>query len=194
MSNWINYPFIFILAIGLFVLLLTDSRRLVMIAMGIVLIMSFVVNIQFWSFTFALSKFITGIMAGLILNLTPETISQSIFGKSRMGQVFRGTALAFGFALIIFISKKASVFLSIDQELILTSMFIMVCGLIQLGISQNPYRVFLGLIILFLGFEILYGSLENSLLINGMFAAVDLLIALVGSYLITNSLEEEVEE
>jgi len=194
MSHWYNYPFILILTAGLFLLLVSDSRKMILIAFGSVLLMAFVVNIQFWPFTFSLSKLVTGTMAIVILHFSPVmTPSQSVLGTGKTGKVFRATALVFGFVLIGFSVSTVSTFLSINPEQILLSLFMMACGFIQLGISQNPYRVFLGLITLFQGFEIIYGSLESSLLINGMLAAVDLLIAFVGSYLITNSLKDEEE-
>lgn len=193
MFHWYNYLFILIFTAALFLLLISDSRKIILYALGSVLLMAFVINVQFWPFTFALSKLITGTMAVVILHFSPVMPSPSVLGEGRTGKVFRATALAFGLALIVFTVSVVSTFLSINSEQILISLFMMVCGFIQLGISQNPYRVFLGLITVFLGFEIIYGSLERSLLINGMFAAVDLLIALVGSYLITNSFEDEEE-
>lgn len=193
MSNWINYPFILILTAGLFLLLLADSRKMILIAFGSVLLMAFVINIQFWPFTFALTKLITGTMAIVILHFSPSISSQTVLGPGKTGIVFRATALAFGLVLISFSVSSISTFLSLNPEQILISLFMMLCGFIQLGISQNPYRVFLGLLLVFQGFEIIYGSLESSLLINGMLAAVDLLVALVGSYLIANSLKEEEE-
>ncbi len=193
MTHWINYVFIAILTGGLFLQLISDSRRINLITFSGVLLMAFVINIQFWSFTFALSKLITGLMAILILNLSPNVITQSMFDDSRTSKVFRGVAFAFLLVLILFLVPKSSLFLSIPLEQTLAALFMMVSGFVTLGISQNPYRVILGLIALFLGFEIIYGSVESSLLINGMLAAVDLLVALIGSYLITNSLAEEEE-
>lgn len=193
MSNWFNYPIILVFTAGLFLLLVSDTRKMILIALGSVLLMAFVVNIQFWPFTFALSKLVTGVMAIVILHFSPVMPSQSVLGVGRTGKVFRATALVFGLVLIGFSVSAISSFLSINPEQVLISLFMMTCGFIQLGISQNPYRVFLGLITVFLGFEILYGTLESSLLINGLLAAVDLLIALVGSYLITNSLKDEEE-
>jgi hypothetical protein len=191
MTHWINYIFIAILTGGLFLQLISDSRRINLAAFSGTLLMAFVINIQFWSFTFALSKLITGLMAILILNLSPNLMTQSLFEGSRTSKVFRGVAFAFLLILILFIVPKSSIFLSIPLEQTLAALFMMVSGFVTLGISQNPYRVILGLIVLFLGFEIIYGSVESSLLINGMLAAVDLLVALIGSYLITNSLAEE---
>ncbi len=193
MLHWFNYLFILIFTAGLFLLLVLDSRKMILYALGSVLLMAFVINVQIWPFTFALSKLITGMMAAIILHTSPPVPAQSVLGAGRTGKVFRATALAFGLVLIVFSVPTVSSFLSVNPEQLLISLFMMVCGFIQLGISQNPYRVFLGLITVFLGFEFIYGSLERSLLINGMFAAVDLLIALVGSYLINNSFEDKEE-
>lgn len=193
MTHWINYIFIIILTGGLFLQLISDSRRVNLIAFGVSLLMIFVINIQFWTFTFALIKFISGLMALLILNLSPNILAQSMFGGSHTGMVFRGVAFTFGLIAVLFIIPKSSMFLPMPLEQILASLFMMICGFIALALTQKPYRVILGLITLFLGFEVIYGSVERSLLINGMLAVVDLLIAFVGSYLITNSIADAEE-
>lgn len=189
MQNWVNYIFLLIFVAGLFLFVLIDRRGMNLIAFSGIMLLGFVINIQFWPFTFALAKLLTGLMAILILYLTPADRAESLFGSSRTGKVFRGVALGLGLIIILFIAPRSTEFLSIPLEQFLASMFMVVAGIIQIGISQNPYREFLGIITLFLGFEIIYGSVERSLLINGMLAAVDLLLAFIGSYLITNGVE-----
>lgn len=187
MSQWINYFTISLLVIGLFALLLLNSKRMMTIALGTVMLVVFVINIQFWQWGFALSKLFTGLMALLILYLSPVETDQSIFSDSKSGTIFRAATLSFGFILMLFVVPKISTFFSMNVEQVLASLFLLYSGLIHLGISKNPYRVILGLLTLLLGFEIIYGTLERSLLINGMLAVVTLFVALVGSYLLNNN-------
>lgn len=172
---------------GLFLFFLTDSRRVATYAFLAITLVVFSINIQFWNWSFALVKLVTFSMALLILNLSPEESNESIFGGSRSGMIFRAAVLVFGLIFVGFIAPKTQEFLGMDLDQVYASFFLILCGLMQLGISKNPYRAILGLLTFFMGFEIIYGSVEKSLLINGMLAAIVLIIALIGSYLQINS-------
>jgi hypothetical protein len=171
-------------------LLLADSRRSMAIAYGIMAIMVFSINLQYWTFGFALSKLITVVMAMLImmLNTFPDNISD--IGISQTGRIFRLTGFSFFMLLIIFTVNSTSEFLSLSIDQTLPSLFILVCGFMVLATSQDPFRVIIGLMVTLVGFEIIYGAVEQSLMINGLLAAVFMVIALVGSYL-TSSFESK---
>jgi len=53
MENWINYLTLVLLSIGLFWLVLSDSRRSIVVAYSVVVIIVFSINVQFWTFGFA---------------------------------------------------------------------------------------------------------------------------------------------
>jgi hypothetical protein len=65
--------------------------------------------------------------------------------------------------------------------------------LLQLGITLHPIRVILGLLTTLTGFEILYSTIENSILVSGLLAVVTLGLALTGSYLLTLNSGGEIE-
>jgi hypothetical protein len=56
--------------------------------------------------------------------------------------------------------------------------------------TTSPFYIIVGIMTVFFGFELLYASIETSILINGLLAAMNLLVALVGSYLISLKQEE----
>lgn len=101
--------------------------------------------------------------------------------------------LAFGFILILFVSPGVSNTINLAGEQLLTSLFVGVTGLVLISLSRCTFRTVLGLLLVLEGFEILYGAVERSLLVNGLLASIILLIALVGSYLMINA-AGEVEE
>ncbi len=190
MENWINFLTIIVLTAALFVLLLADSRRLIILAYCGVLLMIFTINIQFWTFGFALSKLLTGSMAVLMLALVPDYPDKNPSGLPGTGKVFSAVGLGFGIILILFTINKTSDFLAITPDQVIPSLFVLFCGFIMLGISQESFRIIIGLLTLLAGFQILYGAVEQSLLINGLLAAVELLVALVGSYLLMPAARE----
>lgn len=186
MTNSINYLTLALLVAGLFGLYLTDSKKIMTIAFTVVALVVFSINIQFWTWGFALVKLLTFTMALWILNISPGEVIGSIFSGSRSGIVFRAAALVFVLLFSIFSAPKLSEFLGMNLDQVYASVFLLLGGLLQLGISKNPFRAILGLLSFFMGFEIVYGSVERALLINGMLAAVVLLIAVIGSYLLNN--------
>ena len=56
-------------------------------------------------------------------------------------------------------------------------------GLAMLGLTATPLRVALALLIMFSGFEILYAIVEDSTLVAGLLALVNLALASIGAYL-----------
>lgn len=191
MENWINYISGAVMVIGLFWLQLSDSRRSLVIAYSVVVLMVFSINIQFWTFGFALSKMVTAIMAIVVMALAPGPGQSSEASGGLAGRVFRAVVLAFSMLLVIFTIDTTSEYLALSIDQSLPALAILFCGFIMLGISHEPFRIIIGLLTMLVGFEILYGAIEQSLLVNGLLAAVFLLIAVVGSYLITPPEQEE---
>ena len=70
-------------------------------------------------------------------------------------------------------------------------MILLGMGLLQLGMSDQPLRIIVGLLTLLSGFEVLYAAIENSVLVAGLLAVVTLGIASVGAYLIVVPTMEE---
>jgi hypothetical protein len=74
------------------------------------------------------------------------------------------------------------------------SLLLVGMGLLHLGVSNHILRVTLGLMTALSGFEILYATVENSILVAGLLAIINLGLAFVGSYLlIASNVEEEAE-
>lgn len=193
MEHWINYFSVTILAVALFALLLADGRKMILIAYGGMVLMIFVINIQYWSFGFSLTKLLTSLMAIIILMVIPEQRGSPYQELTITGKIFSAVGLGFGIILTLLTIQKTSSFLAISPDQTLPALFTLFCGFIMLGISQQPFRIILGLLLILAGFEILYGSVEQSILINGLLTVVTMLIAFVGSYLLT-PVESEREE
>lgn len=183
MNHWLNYIAVGALSLLLFGMILADTKKQVAIAFSGVLVIVFAINIQFWTFGFALSKLVAGIMSILILVLSSGDLNMTL-EETRTGRIFRTVILLFGIVVVLFTQQKIVNFLVISVDQSLPALFMLICGLLMLGIFHEPFRIILGLLLFLSGFEIIYGSVEKSLLINGLLAAVMLFIALVGAYLI----------
>lgn len=71
------------------------------------------------------------------------------------------------------------------------SILLIALGLLQLGLTNHPFRVVLGLLTVLSGFEILYAAVESSILIAGLLALVTLSLAIICAYLLTAQTLEE---
>jgi hypothetical protein len=58
---------------------------------------------------------------------------------------------------------------------------------------MNPLRMVLGLLTFLAGFEVLYAGLEFSVLVAGLMAAINLGLALAGTYLLSTAQQKESE-
>ena len=65
------------------------------------------------------------------------------------------------------------------------SLILIGTGVIHLGLTSDLLRVFLGLLTMLTGFEILYAAVESSILVAGLLAVINLGLGLAGSYLLT---------
>jgi hypothetical protein len=193
MENWFNLLPILLIAITCILLISTDDWKKALLFYGIIIFLAFLILIQFWSFSSSLVKFLTGIMSLLILSLSINRNYQSTDNRSKSEMIFYSVALCLIFLIVIFVSKRISDFLSIPLELIISSLFISGYGILQLGMTQKLYKVFLALLLFFFGFELIYSINESSLLVNGLLAMVSLLVALIGGYLLAIEYES-VEE
>lgn len=189
MDNWINLlPIIILIAACIYIFIINDWRR-ILIAYAIIYISAFVIFAQYWSFTFSLVKLITGLMSLVILGISINRYYTISIRKKKSELLFRLVALCLIFILVGFMVYRISNYLSISLEVVFASVLLIGFGIFQLGITHESYKLFLAILILFFGFELIFSANETSLLVNGMLAAVSLLVALMGSFMIINEFE-----
>jgi len=79
----------------------------------------------------------------------------------------------------------------LHRDQAVASLLLIGLGLLHLGLTAVPWRVVVGLLTMLAGFEIIYSAVEFSVLVEGLLAAVNLGLALLGVYMITMSGREE---
>lgn len=139
-----------------------------------------------WPLLIALVKLVAGWMAVLVLWVTVANTSESWPQEQAeaSGRIFR--VLAAGITLSIVFAASQEVYSwipGVDLGLVTGSLILGGLGLLHLGLTTQPLRVIIGLLTVLSGFEILYAGLENSLLVAGLLAGLNLGIALVGAYI-----------
>ena len=141
-----------------------------------------------WPLTMSAAKLVTGWMAAAVLGMTQLNIKDDSADETSWpeGRLFR--IFAAGLFLVT-VSAAANSLTSWLPDAGLSAIWgalvLIGLGLLHLGMTLHPLRVILGLLTTLLGFEVLYSSVENSILVAGLLAVVTLGLALTGSYLLT---------
>jgi hypothetical protein len=168
-------------------LLLVRDWRVSLALLAFLYLGMFVLVSAHWPLGMSTAKLITGWMAAAILGMTQSgspgfSQQESAWPEGRAFRLFIAALVVIAvasFAPSLLIWLPGILLPVAYGGLILIGM-----GLLQLGITVQPLRVTLGLLTVLCGFEILYASIENSILVAALLSVVNLGLALVGSYLI----------
>lgn len=176
------------------------DQRICLIAYVLQYIGVVLLFVRIFSIQIILSFFLPGLMGAAILgtdqvNLRDRITFGPIFTSAR---IFRFLMAVIISILIFSIEPKFAVWIPIPDSILFCSLFLIVMGLFTFGLSPLLLNRFLGILNLFLGFQIVYMLLEESILVLGFLTAINLLISLLGAYLVstqsTEPLPEESEE
>jgi hypothetical protein len=189
--NWIALFIILVASIGL--LLQRDWRWAIGLLASLYLSIFWLVQAH-WPVSMAAVKLVTGWMVCAILgiaqlNITgPAEETEAAWPQGRLFRLFTaGIILATIFAL----SLPASDWLGLSPPIAWGSLLLIGMGLLQLGISAQPFKVILGLLTVQAGFEVLYATVESSILVAALLSVVNLGLALTGAYFLNMPQEEK---
>ncbi|MDX9991195.1 MAG: hypothetical protein RBS68_04005, partial [Anaerolineales bacterium] len=125
----------------------------------------------------------TGWMAAAILGITLS--NRADFLPVQTSRIFKFfLALVVMGAAVQAVSVVSEWLPVASSSLALAGLLLIAQGILQLGMTVDPFRVSLGLLTTLSGFELLSAPLDNSILVAALLAAVTLGIALIGSYLL----------
>jgi hypothetical protein len=142
----------------------------------------------------AAAKCIVGWLAVTILAITISREKKD-FARDKEGlgaPLFRMALgiLVFSSILVLY-PGLGGLFRDPPTGILLPSGFLLGIGLVNLGMSEHPLRVALGLLALLQGFELSYMWVEQSLLVLALLAVMDLSIPVVLSILHSYSIPAE---
>ena len=181
------------LTITALILLFELNWRITIIALAIQYLGIFLLVLISWPVELAIVKLVAGWMASAVLGLTwanSKTNNQTDLTISSI--LFRLLAASLVVLVAISVSPRLAIWVK-DITIIqaYSSLTLMILGLRQLGLSSKSIRVIIGLLTILGGFDILYAGLVTSVLVAGLLAIVNLGLALLGAFLITNQSVEK---
>ena len=149
-----------------------------------------------WSLTMSAAVLVTGWMAVAVLGMTQLDVKTDPVSETSWpeGALFRVFAAGLVLITVTSAAQPVNVWLpSAGLPQVWGGLVLIGMGFLHLGLTVHPLRITLGLLITLTGFEILYASLENSILVSGLLAVVTLGLALTGSYLLSLNTPEAPE-
>ena len=193
--TWVAVILVTITSIGL---LLARDWRWLIIFLSMQYFGMLILTMVHWPLGMASVKVVAGWMSAAILGMTRSglprenrTERQSILPRGRLFRLF-----AAGIVILVVATATPRVdAVMADAGFAVTtgSLLLVGMGLLHLGVTDHILRVTIGLMTVLSGFEILYATVESSILVAALLAVINLGLALVGSYLLIAS-NSQVEE
>jgi hypothetical protein len=157
----------------------------------------FVLTLQHWPNGMASVKVVAGWMSAAIVGMTRSGLSNELEAEENSwpyGRLFRLFAAATVVLITSVVTPTVDTIMA-DAGFPVTNggLVLIGMGLLHLGISAYVLRVSIGLMTILSGFEILYATVEGSVLVAALLAVINLGLALVGSYLLIASNPREPE-
>jgi hypothetical protein len=149
----------------------------------------FVLTLQHWPVGMASVKVVAGWMSAAILGMTrsglPEESSAEEHPRGRLFHLFAAATVV----LIVAVVTPSVDTIMADAGFPVTNggLLLIGMGLLHLGITARILHVAIGLMTVLSGFEIIYSTVEGSVLVAALLAVINLGLALVGSYLLIAS-------
>lgn len=180
---------------------------------GIILLASqyigvFVLTLISWPFQLVLAKVIAGWIAAVVLWMAQSGYQAGFSEQGDRAQpaglpstrphlsgwIFRFFAASIVVVVAISIAPRIGQWLpQLNETQILGSVVLIGVGLLQLGLTSDPFWVILGLLTALSGFEIIYAGVEISALVQGLLAGATLGLGVIGAYLILSPTMESAE-
>jgi len=183
--SWIAVAVILIASAGM---LIGRDWRLNLGLLALQYMAAFWLVTHHWPLGMASVKLVTGWMATAALGMTRLSLPQDDNEPETSwprGQWFR----LFLAGIITLLAAAAAPRIEaaipgLGMPVVAGSLLLIGMGLIHLGVTSQILRVISGLLTILTGFEIIYAAVESSILVAGLLAAVNMGLALAGSYLL----------
>ncbi|HBY07786.1 MAG TPA: hypothetical protein DEH22_08390 [Chloroflexi bacterium] len=180
-------PAVILLALAAVILLVSYDWRLSLSALGVMYLGVFVLVAFSWPLEMAVAKLVTGWISASVLgmslvNLPVAERQQSASYPSEI--IFRVSSAGLVGLVAISLTPSVQNLLNATYEQALGGLLLSGLGVLHLGFTAQPLKIIIGLLTILAGFEILYASVESSVLVAGLMAVIDMGVALVGAYLL----------
>ncbi|MEN6522269.1 MAG: hypothetical protein ABFD14_00960 [Anaerolineaceae bacterium] len=181
MLSQFSLVFIFLSMASVLAVLILPRFRWVIYALAIQYLAAFFLSTQTLSLGLALIKLLIGWMITALFASISTTIEKKWNSESVLSGIILRVTVMIGLWIVLYIAAPAmKSWLPVPLYLLMGGLFLLSGGIIQFGLSNQVMRVCIGLLTFMSGFEVIYASLEPSVMVSGLLALVNIGIGLVG--------------
>ncbi len=189
--EWLAIPSVLIL-VGTSLTILMDLKlRWSLFALGVQFIAAFWLLGLNLPVGLAAANLVVGLIAVALIMASMPPDESEVDTPESFRFVFRILAAGLVWLLVFSLAPYLELMLSARIEIIWGGLILVGIGLMQLGMTSHVPRVILGLLTLLSGFHILYSAVEQSALVSGLLAVVNLGLALICVYWASLQAQEE---
>ena len=168
-------------------LMLNFSWRTNIIILAVQYLAAFFLFTLVFPLTLAAVKLVVGWMSIAVLGSTiPPLEEQDSTSINQAGRLFRLMVAVMAVILVFSVAPFIIEIVPTGMVIVWGGLILLVMGVLQLGMTTQPASVVLGLLTVLSGFDILYASVETSVMVVGLLALTTLGLALTGAYLMTS--------
>jgi uncharacterized membrane protein (UPF0136 family) len=183
------FPAVILVSITGLLLLISQDWRVSILLLALQYAGIFSLVALSWPPEMAAVKLVTGWMSGAVLGMAFASAPEKGWkeGEFPLSHLLFRLILA-GLMILVVISagpQMAAWLPEAERLQLIGGALLIGAGLLQLGLSNQPVRVVVGLLTVLGGFEVFYAIVERSTLVAGLLAGINLGLALVGAYLLT---------
>ncbi len=167
-------------------LLVGQEWRRGLMALAVVYAVAAGYTLWLWSPGLAAVKLVTGWMAVAVLGAAqPAEGWRELTPPGWVGTAFHLIASGLVILLVYSVAPLAVAYFPVPAPAMRGGLILIGMGMLHLGMSTRPFREVVALLTTLAGFDLLYTSVEQSILVAGGQAFITLGLALVGSYVVS---------
>jgi hypothetical protein len=168
-------------------LLLLDNYRYSIGALVVQYLFIFFLVGSMWPIGLAVVKLIVGwIVCSLIGSAYFQHLDFQRESTSNAKTIFSALSAVVIWLLVFTVSSAGTSFLPVSRPILIAAGILIGMGLLQLGSTTNLLRILFGLLTVTGGFEVLYAGLEQSVLVTGLLAVINILFGFMGWYMVNH--------
>ena len=178
-----------ILATSTTLLIVNRDWRISLGALALQYVAAFWLVTRHLPFVMGSAKLITGWMVIAALGMTRLGLSTTDDEPEKFSLLHGGWYRLILMSIVVLVTFGATprieaVIPGLGLPVIAGGLLLIGAGVIHLGVTSDLLRVFLGLLTVLTGFEIIYAAVESSILVAGFLSVISLGLGLAGSYLL----------
>jgi len=187
----LNNLLIFTVLGGLALFHLSNRWQMRLASLAILYLCQFLIVVQIWPLALASIKLIAGLMGITLLSSIYLNYALGHPSRSHQSEKIFQLLLAIMFWIVFFATtNRINNWLPIEFTNLYVGLVIIGSGLVVIAFQQDIHRMILGLLLVLNGFDIIYSSLEGSALVTGIYATIQLSLAVLSGYFFYQSHDE----